>query len=318
MAAFGYHRLERGMRDSCANIDKRYLPQIVDRRVSSDGARKYVMKLHDGALVEAVGMPRGETGGPNGLTVCFSTQSGCAMGCAFCVTGKLGLTRNLEPAEMAWQVALVENDFEHRVDSALAMGQGEPLANYAALAEALDFMNSAQGFGIEQRNLVVSTCGIPTGIRAFADDGVPAALAVSLHAARQDLRDELMPGVRFHTLESLHRALARYNEVTGKRVYIHYLMLDHVNDQDEDFEALEEFCHGLHVRVVLLSFNRADGIPFAPSALGRMLVWGAQLKQHGFPVIINKPRGTDIDAGCGQLARAMSHNTRSCPPSLQV
>ena len=290
------------MQGPYTNIDKCYLPQIVDRRISVDGARKYVIKLHDGALVEAVGMPRASADGSSMLTVCFSTQSGCAMGCAFCVTGKLGLTRNLEPAEMAWQVALVGNDFARRVDSALAMGQGEPFANYAALAEALCFMNNAQGLGIERRNLVVSTCGIPDGIRAFAEDGVPATLAVSLHAARQELRDTLMPGVCACTLECLHRELARYCEVTGKHVYVHYLMLDGVNDQDADFEALEEFCRGLDARVVLMNFNRAEGISFAPSAFGRMFMWIAELNMRGIPVRINKSRGADINGGCGQLA----------------
>jgi len=294
------------MQDHHMSIDKRYLPQIVDRQISADGARKYVMRLHDGALVEAVGMPRGGADGANKLTVCFSTQSGCAMGCAFCVTGKLGLTRNLEPAEMVWQAALVADDFGISADSVLAMGQGEPLANYAALAEALGFMSSAQGFGIEQRNLVVSTCGIPEGIRAFAEDGVPAALAVSLHAARQELRDELMPGVRAYTLERLRRELVRYNEVTGKHVYVHYLMLDSVNDQDADFEALAEFCRGLDARVVLMHFNRTDDVPFAPSAFGRMFMWCIELNKRGIPVRINESRGADVNAGCGQLAGTMS------------
>jgi 23S rRNA (adenine2503-C2)-methyltransferase len=211
---------------------------------------------------------------------------------------------------MLWQVAFVENDFGIRANSALAMGQGEPLANYAALAEALGFMSSAQGFGIEQRNLVVSTCGIPDGIRAFAEDGVPAALAVSLHTARQKLRDELMPSVRAYTLERLHRELARYNEVTGRRVYVHYLMLDGVNDQDADFEALEEFCRGLDVNVVFLNFNRADGIPFAPSTFGRMFMWSAEFNRRGISARINKPRGADINGGCGQLAGTVLHKMR--------
>ena len=294
------------MLDSYANIDRRYLPQIADRRVSSDGTRKYVLQLHDGALVETVGIPHGNASDPRRLTVCFSTQSGCAMGCAFCATGKLGLTRNLEPAEMVWQVALVGSNFGHRADSAIAMGQGEPLANYAALVESLGFMNGAQGFGIDERDLVVSTCGIPNGIRAFAEDGVPATLAVSLHAARQELRDKLMPGVRAFPLARLRSELARYNEVSGKRVIIQYLMLDGINDQDEDFEAIEQFCRGLDAHVSLLRFNRADGIPFAPSAFGRMLVWSAELNQHGIPASINKPRGADVDAACGQLASQLN------------
>lgn len=297
------------MQDSCTNIDKRYLPQVVDRRVSADGSRKYVLKLHDGALVETVGMPRDDADDSSRLTVCYSTQSGCAMGCAFCVTGKLGLMRNLEAAEIVWQVALVANDFGYRATSAVAMGQGEPFANYEAVTEAIRFMNSAQNFGIDEYKLSVSTCGILSGIRAFAEDGVPATLAVSLHAARQDLRDRLMPGVRAFPLEPLRLELARYNEVTGKSVIVQYLMLDGVNDQDADFEALEEFCRGLDAHVHLLRFNHSDGVPFAPSAFKRTLAWGVMLDQHGIPTTINKPRGADINAACGQLAEAASRTS---------
>jgi len=116
------------------------------------------------------------------------------------------------------------------------MGQGEPLANYGALAEALRVMGRAEGFGIGPHDLIVSTCGLTEGIRALAADGVPATLAVSLHAATQELRDALMPGVRHHPLDRLHDELAQYNRVTGKHVVVQYLMLDGVNDADEDLE----------------------------------------------------------------------------------
>lgn len=288
--------------DERSEMDFKDLPQFADKQVSADGARKYVLRLHDGALVEMVGIPHGDADDPRRLTVCFSTQSGCAMGCAFCATGKLGLARNLEPAEMAQQIALVGKDFARRVDSAIAMGQGEPFANYTALAEALGFMNSAQGLGIDESDLVVSTCGIPDGIRAFAEDGVPATLAVSLHAARQELRDRLMPGVRAFSLERLCHELGHYNQVTGKRVVIQYLMLDGVNDQDADLDALEAFCRRLDAQVSLLHFNCTDGIPFAPSPFGRMLFWNVELSRRGVSASINKPRGADVSAACGQLA----------------
>ena len=223
------------------------------------------------------------------------------MGCAFCATGRQGLTRNLESAEMVWQVALVGNDFGRGVDSAIAMGQGEPLANYAELADAIRFMASPEGLGIDHGDLVVSTCGIPDGIRALAADGIPARLAVSLHAAKQELRDKLMPGVRAFPLDRLHAELARCNEVTGRHVMVQYLMLDGINDGDDDLEALEAFCEGLDAQVCLLRYNRTEGTPFEPSPYGKAVLWSMELNRSGIPAGINKPRGADIDAACGQL-----------------
>ncbi|MDO5119040.1 MAG: 23S rRNA (adenine(2503)-C(2))-methyltransferase RlmN [Coriobacteriales bacterium] len=282
-------------------IDKHKFPQVVNQQVSADGARKYVLELEDGALVETVGIPHGDLAAPDKLTVCYSTQVGCAMECAFCATGRQGLTRNLTATEMIQQVSLVAHDFQRHVDSAIAMGQGEPFANYNALREALEFMGSPEGLGIDAHELIVSTCGIPSGIRALADDGLPVALAVSLHAAKQELRNELMPGVRSFPLNRLHTELARYNEITSKPVVVQYLMLDGVNDRDEDREALEAFCSGLDARVSLLQYNRTEGIPFSPSSYGRAVVWSLELNAHGIPASVNKPRGADIHAACGQL-----------------
>ena len=290
------------MRELLETMDEWLRPTIVDRHVSLDGARKYVLRLHDGGLVETVGIPHGDADAPSRLTVCYSTQVGCAMGCAFCATGRQGLSRNLSAGEMLWQLALVERDFGCAVASAIAMGQGEPLANYGALAEALRVRGRAEGFGIGPHDLIVSTCGLTEGIRALAADGVPATLAVSLHAATQELRDALMPGVRHHPLDRLHDELAQYNRVTGKHVVVQYLMLDGVNDADEDLEALVAFCEGLDVCVTLLRFNAVEGIPFAPCTYGKMALWCLALRQRGVEASINKPRGADVSAACGQLA----------------
>ena len=272
-------------------IDERCRPQIVDRQLSVDEARKYVLRLRDGALVESVGIPHGDPAAPDRLTVCFSTQAGCAMGCAFCATGRQGLTRDLEAAEMAWQVALVSGDFNKPVDAAIAMGQGEPLANYDALTDAIGLMRSSEEPGSERVDLTVSTCGIPPGIRALARDDVPATLAVSLHAARQELRDQLMPGVRSFPLEQLHSELVRYQEATGRRVVVQYLMLRDVNDGAEDLEALKAFCGGLDATVSLLQFNRVEGIPFSPSNYGLVALWGLELSRCGIPASINTEIG---------------------------
>ena len=287
-------------------LDEQLCPQVEDRRVSADGARKYLLRLHDGSLVETVGIPHGDASAPDRLTVCYSTQVGCAMGCAFCATGTQGLTRNLASDELLWQLVLVGRDFGSPVSSAIAMGQGEPLANYAALADAIKVINHPDGFAIPDRDIAVSTCGLTEGIRALASDGVPTTLAFSLHAARQELRDELMPGVRHQPLDRLHDALQSYGKRTGKCVVVQYLMLEGVNDADRDLDALVAFCEGLDVRVSLLQFNTVEGMAFAPSSYGRMLLWSLALRERGIDASVNVPRGADISAACGQLANRLS------------
>lgn len=224
------------------------------------------------------------------------------MGCAFCATGTRGFVRNLETDEMLWQILIVEDDFGRSATAAIAMGQGEPLANYAALVDAVSSIVDPSGLCIDPDRMSVSTCGLTEGIRALARDNVPATLAVSLHSATQELRDTLMPGVRRYPLDQLHAELADYCQVTGRRAIVQYLMLNGVNDGDKDLEALATFCEGLDVYVTLLHYNLVDGIPFTPSTFGKMTLWMLDLRQRGLAAGMNKPRGADIDATCGQLA----------------
>ena len=283
-------------------------PTILDRQISADGTRKYVFELHDGSRVEAVGIPYGDAMCPDLLTVCFSSQVGCAMRCAFCATGKQGLTRNLDAAEILWQIVLVCTDFGHRANSVLAMGQGEPLANYAALIEALGLLDNAYSSELDKQYLMVSTCGVLGGIRALAHSTVAVTLNVSLHAATQELRDKLMPGVSSAPLDALHAELARYNELTGQRVVIQYLMLNGVNDSEDDLHALQDFCRGLDVMVVLLHFNHVEGIPFEQSPATTKVFWSIALNREGIRTIINHTRGTDISAACGQLVNKVAEH----------
>ena len=288
------------------SIDERIRPQIVDRQVSADGARKYAMRLVDGNLVETVGLPHGDPDSPCRLTVCFSSQAGCGMKCTFCATGRQGLARNLKADEIVGQVILVGDDFGCNVDTAIAMGQGEPLANYAELANAIGTTGHPKSLNARTNEVIISTCGLPAGIRSLASDRVPATLAVSLHAAKQDLRDKLMPGVRHYPIALLHSELACYNENTGKRVIVQYLMLNGVNDGDEDLEALAAFCQGLNAHVSLLQYNAIEDAPFSPSPFGKLALWYLALNQQGIKTSINHPRGADIDAACGQLANHVS------------
>ena len=270
--------------------------QLAERAVSSDGTRKYLWRLADDVTVESVGLP---TAGR--LTVCFSTQAGCRMGCAFCATGRSGFTRNLSPGEMVDQVAEVGRDFGERASNAVAMGQGEPFANYDATLAALRILNSPEGLGIGARHITVSTCGLLDGIRRFSSEPEQFTLAVSLHSAVQSTRDGLMPGVAGVPLVQLRQAIADYVDATGRRPTLEFALLGGVNDTDAELAALVGFCRGLLVHVNLIPANPVAGTGFGRSAGGRASHFANALEAAGIEATVRVERGADIDAACGQL-----------------
>jgi 23S rRNA (adenine2503-C2)-methyltransferase len=296
--------LSKSFRERLGSLAPLTTPRIADRQVSSDGTRKYLLELADGITVETVGLPAGDR-----LTVCFSTQAGCAMACSFCATGRSGLTRDLAPGEMVDQLWAVSRDFDARITNAVAMGQGEPFANYDATLAALRFMNSADGLGIGARHLTVSTCGLVSAIERFAEEPEQFTLAVSLHSAVQSTRDALMPGVRAMTLPRLRQAIVDYAEKTGRRPSVEFALADGVNDTDAELAALVAFCDGLLVHVNLIPIN-----PVADSALVRPRSHRAEqfvaaLEASGTAASVRTERGADIDAACGQLKqRATARN----------
>ena len=282
-------------------------PTLADKRISADGTRKYILQLADESLVETVGIPSHDTaadGTPKRLTVCFSTQVGCPMGCTFCATGREGFTRNLAAGEMAWQVLLVAQDFGCRVSNAVAMGQGEPLLNYDAVLAALRILNHAKGPGIGARHITVSTCGICDGIRRLGSEPEQFTLAVSLHAATQDLRDRIMPGCKGAPLEQLKSALKDYQAASGRRISFEYLMIDGVNSGDSDLSALVDFCGGLLSHVNLLPVNDVEGSPLRPCSASVMQEWVVALTNLGIEASVRNSRGADISGACGQLKNA--------------
>ncbi len=274
-----------------------YTPTLVTSQTSAvDGTRKYLWRLADGSSVESVGLPSGDR-----LTVCFSTQAGCAMGCSFCATGHGGLVRDLGPGEMVDQVRLTAQDFGRRATNAVAMGQGEPFANYEHTLAALRFMNDKDGLNIGARHLTVSTCGLVEGIRRFAEEPEQFTLAISLHSAIQATRDRIMPGVRGQRLESLHTAIADYGQATGRRPSIEFALIEGVNDSDDELRALVEFCRGLHVHVNLIPVNPVEVARVSRSDVGRLVEFKRALVSTGTEVTVRQERGVDIDAACGQL-----------------
>lgn len=285
---------------------------LVDRQVSIDGTRKYVFKLGDGCLVETVGMPTYRKDGTiERLSVCVSSQVGCPMACAFCATGREGLIRNLQAAEIVQQIATVQKDFDTRVSNVVVMGQGEPFLNYDEVLSALRMINSADDLHIGARHITISTCGIIPGIERLSDEPEQFTLAISLHSAVQATRDDLMPKVSHQPLPQLKTALKDYIRKTGRRVSLEYLLIENINDSEEQLLALLDLCRGLLCHVNLLPMNPVEGAPFQPAAEKTVRHWTRALEAEGVEVSLRKSRGSDIDGACGQLKnRIVSRETR--------
>lgn len=290
--------IPKALREQLSERYELSVPHIAQRAASSDGTEKFILRLDDGALVETVGIPSS-----NGqrLTVCFSTQVGCSMACSFCATGKQGLTRNLTCGEIVDQVAVVGRAMERRVTNAVAMGQGEPFANFDAVRAALEIMNDPKGLGIAARQITVSTCGILSGIRRFSDIPEQFTLAVSLHAADQQTRDMLMPSLAHQPLGALRQALVSYTGKTNRRVTLEYVMLSGQNDSDAHLEALIAFARGMLCHVNLIPLNPVEGSPLAACDSSVMGRWVRALEKAGIASTIRRSKGSDIAGACGQL-----------------
>lgn len=298
------NNIPKAMRQDLQNNYPLLPTKIINKQISNDGTRKYVFEYGDGARVEAVGMPsihsKNDTR-PKHLTVCFSTQVGCAMACSFCATGTEGLTRNLSSGEMIEQILLVQKDFDLRISNVVSMGQGEPFQNYDAVMEALNYLNSKEGFEIGARHITISTCGILSGIKKLTQDKHQYTLAVSLHSAIQEKRDSVMPRCANMPLPALRKELISYTKQTGRRVSFEYSMIKGFNDTPEDLEALIKYCDGLLCHVNLIPINVVEHSPSQPSSKETMNKWVKTLTESGTETTIRNSRGADIDGACGQL-----------------
>lgn len=290
--------LPKALRDTLANDYSLSNSTIIDTQKSKDGTRKYLIQLEDGYLVETVGIPS-----QNGqrLTVCFSTQVGCPMQCAFCATGKEGFTRNLLPGEVCDQILLVQDDFQKRVTNIVGMGQGEPFLNYDNTLKALEIINDPKVIGIGARHITLSTCGIIPKIHEFSNVKEQFTLAVSLHSAIQSTRDSLMPKVSQYNLEELKDSLVAYVEATGRRVTLEYAMMRGVNDTNEHLKALIAFCSGLLCHVNLIPLNEIPDSEYLPSTTETEKHWIDTLESHHIETTLRNSKGSDIAAACGQL-----------------
>ena len=264
------------------------------RSKSPDGTIKYLLKLTDGHIIEAVGIPSGKR-----LTVCVSSQIGCPMGCDFCATGKGGYIRNLETHEIVDQVLTVQEDFERRVSNIVFMGMGEPLLNTQNVVAAVRSLN--QDIGIGQRMITVSTVGIPGRIRRLAQENLQITLAVSLHASNQALRAQLIPSAKQYPLRDLIDECRDYVKTTGRRVSFEYIVLADLNDRPKHAQELASELRGFQSHVNLIPYNPITEVDYKRPTHQRVEAFTQQLKDQGIAVSVRYSRGLEKDAACGQL-----------------
>jgi 23S rRNA (adenine2503-C2)-methyltransferase len=273
-------------------------PAVVGR--STDGTRKLLFRLDEHAAIESVLIPD-----PPRLTLCISSQAGCGMACAFCATARLGLLRNLSAAEIAGQVLAAQAQLrtDERVTNVVFMGMGEPLANYAALVQAIDMLSADWGVGLSTRRITVSTVGlVPAMQRLIGDTGVN--LAVSLSGTTDEQRARLMPINRRYPLATLMAMCRSLPIPQRRRITFEYVMLAGVNDAAEDAARLARLLHGIRSKVNLIPFNPFPGAGFAGSPEPVMRRFQEHLLASGLNATIRRSRGRDIQAACGQLALA--------------
>ena len=274
------------------------LPEVERVTPSLDGSRKLVFRLEDGGRISAVLMPDEDR-----LTLCLSTQVGCGFGCAFCLTGTMGLDRNLNVGEIVGQL-LAANALspDHRVTHMVFMGMGEPLANYAALTKAIRIFTDARlGFGYSPRRITVSTVGLVPAIERLGREDLKVNLAISLHAATDAVRGRLMPINRSFDLASLMAALKRYPLAPRQSIFFEYVLLDEVNDTQDDARALARLLRGVRAKVNLIPFNDWETSTFRRPPLPRILAFQKVLMNAGVTTTVRWSKGEDIGAACGQL-----------------
>ncbi|MDQ5846304.1 MAG: 23S rRNA (adenine(2503)-C(2))-methyltransferase RlmN [Acidobacteriota bacterium] len=306
--------LPKAFRESLSQTATASTLSVESRYVSTDGTRRFLMKTQDNLPVETVFIPEERRD-----TICFSSQSGCPLQCTFCLTAQLGLLRSLTPGEIVEQIIGVLNDVygvgekPPRGINLVGMGAGEPFLNFEALIKALRVMADPNGLFIVPRRVTISTAGIVPRIRELATIPDRPNLAISLAAATDELRDELMPINKKWPLEELLAACKDFEQSLkpGENFTFEYVMLDGVNDSDEQARQLANLLnrHDLHAKVNLIPHNPADPLPYRPSTPERVDRFKSILETKGVHAFIRRPRGRDIFAACGQLAARHETNT---------
>ncbi|MCI5065463.1 23S rRNA (adenine(2503)-C(2))-methyltransferase RlmN [bacterium] len=285
------------------------------RAISSDGTRKYLFAVSsgneegEGDRVESVMIKQ-----PARMTLCVSSQVGCALGCTFCQTGTMGLTRHLTEAEILTQVFGVvrdaEENFGDMFSNMVFMGMGEPFHNYDGVTRAISLLNDPHGLALAPRKITVSTAGLVPAIRRFFEEGVGANLAVSLNATTNEVRDAIMPINKRYPLEELLGTLRALQLPRRKKITIEYVLLRGVNDSEGDLQRLPKLLRGIPAKVNLIPYNFNDGLGFHPPAEDTLRRWQSELQRQGVVVTVRWSKGRDIDAACGQLVTSSTRRAK--------
>lgn len=268
---------------------------------SNDGTIKNAVRLHDGNIVESVLIPTSSR-----TTACVSSQVGCSLNCKFCATATLKRMRNLNPDEIYDQVVVSDQQSRLYHDMPLSnivfMGMGEPLMNYPNVIKAIDKITSEEGLNMSPKRITLSTAGVPKLIKRMADDKVRFHLALSLHCAIQEIREQIMPFANKFTLEDIREALEYWYKHTKRQVTYEYIVWDGINDTKEAIDALVEFCQHIPCKVNLIEYNSIGDPDFRQAKPEWIDAYISGLESNNIPVTVRRSRGDDIDAACGQLA----------------
>jgi 23S rRNA (adenine2503-C2)-methyltransferase len=306
--------LAQEFRTSLSEIAEISVPEIVTEQLSSDGTRKWMLRMDEVQGIETVYIPEPDRG-----TLCISSQVGCAMDCTFCSTAQQGFNRNLSAAEIVGQVWLAQRELaqshgapgegRRNITNIVFMGMGEPLANYRNVLPAMRIFLDDLGYDLSRRRVTLSTSGLVPQIYKLAEE-CNVALAVSLHAPNDALRDELVPINRKHPIAELLTACWHYLEKqNGRSVTFEYVMLDGVNDQPEHARQLARLLKGRPAKLNLIPFNVFPGTRYRRSEAAAIVRFRDILNEHGVIATIRRTRGDDIDAACGQLAGRVTDRT---------
>ncbi len=263
---------------------------------AEDGTIKYSYLLSDGSRIESVLIPE-----PPRLTACLSTQVGCRLGCIFCQTGKMGLTRDLTTDEIVSQLYQLRSTTETRISNVVFMGMGEPMDNFDNVSNALSIIGDDRGICIGSRKITISTVGLPGGIEKLARLQGQYGLAVSLHSAVEKTRRMLVPASRALPLHRLKQDILDYNQKKGKRVTLEYCLIENVNDSIKEAQALVEFTKGLECKINLLLYNSIEGADFSRPGSDVVEKFIGYLYPRCQAVTLRRSRGADVSAACGQL-----------------
>ena len=271
---------------------------------STDGTIKNAVKLHDQFIVESVLIPTSKR-----TTACVSSQVGCSLDCVFCATGALKRMRNLNADEIYDQVVAMDKQsklyFKRSLSNIVFMGMGEPLLNYKNVLLAIDKITDPDGLAMSPRRITLSTSGIPKMIKKMADDKVKFDLAVSLHSARQEVREKIMPFANKFPLNDLSKSLAYWYQYTKKQITFEYVIWEGINDKKEDIQALIKFCHQIPSKVNLIQYNPIDNSLMKQASEEIIESYLKALTQSKIKVTYRRSRGEDIAAACGQLANKL-------------